>query len=89
MTGRPAYRPHLWVPHGSENAEFCTVCGEFQTPENAAEACPETPDDMVAPLGGTLTDWLMLWNGTADMPEPPDGWDDEQRQEAALDRVPL
>jgi hypothetical protein len=73
----PPYHPHLWVPYPfvSADAEICTLCGEFLTPDNGAEDCPETfpeieddpPQTPAAPL---------------DQPEPPDGSDDEQRRGA-------
>ena len=68
----PPYRPHLWVPDWPEGAEICTLCGEYATPENAEASCPETIDDMPEPR--------ELRTPPPDMPEPPDGWDDEQRQ---------
>lgn len=37
MTGRP----HLWVPYGMDNAEICTLCGEWLTPATAEAECPE------------------------------------------------
>ena len=75
MTERPLpYHPHLWVPYGLDDAEICTLCGEFLTPDNGDEDCPEAfpdiedePPEMPAP---------------ADQAEPPDGEDDEQRQGA-------
>jgi hypothetical protein len=46
MTAQPpaSGRRHLWVsyPYMPGEAEICTLCGEFQTPENAAGDCAET-----------------------------------------------
>lgn len=79
MSDRPLpYHPHLWVPYPtprSTEADICTLCGAFLTPDNGDEDCPETfpeieddpPEAPAAPL---------------DQPEPPDGSDDEQRQGA-------
>lgn len=76
MTAPTPRRPHLWViyPYAPGDAEICTLCSEFQTPENAEEDCPETfpeidsdPPEMPA---------------AADQAEPADGSDDEQRQGA-------
>jgi hypothetical protein len=72
-------RPHLWVPYpyAPGEAEICTLCAEFQTPENAAGECAETlmGDELAAV--------------PADMPrmvpaqlEPPEGADDEMRHGA-------
>jgi len=41
-------RPHLWVPYGIDDAEICTLCGEFSTPETRAGECPEILDDELA-----------------------------------------
>lgn len=64
MTGRP----HLWVPYGSENAEICTLCGEWLTPATAEAECPESIADEPAEM-------------PAEMPEleAADGADDELR----------
>ena len=73
-----SHRPHLWVPYpyfGRDGeAEICTFCGEFQTPENAAADCPETLLDELAPIPADMTD-------TAEI-ELADGTDDELRQGA-------
>jgi hypothetical protein len=54
MTGRP----HLWVPYGQEygmgDAEICTLCGDFSTPESRAADCPEILPDELAPLPAEL-----------------------------------
>ena len=76
MTERPlSYRPHLWVPSDpAAEAEICTLCGAFLTPDNSGDDCPESlPDEIAA--------------DPPDMPpaepaEPADGWDDEQRSQA-------
>jgi hypothetical protein len=73
----PPYRPHLWVPDWPEGAEICTLCGEYATPENAEASCPETIDDMPEPP-------RELRMPPPEMPEPPDGWDDEQRRQKAI-----
>ena len=67
----PRYRPHLWVPDGPAS-EICTLCGEFQTPENAGASCTETieddlPDQAAAPPAEPLD-------------ELREGTDDELRQ---------
>jgi hypothetical protein len=64
------YRPHLWVPypHAPTEAEICSLCGEFETPENAAGDCPETFMDEDLELPADLP------------PEPEPDDDDELRQ---------
>jgi hypothetical protein len=67
-------RPHLWVPYHyvPGAAEICTLCGEFQTPENVTGECPETFDEPadVPPDTPPL--------------EPAEGADDEMRQGAII-----
>jgi hypothetical protein len=63
-------RPHLWVPYGVDDAEICTLCGDWLTPATAEAECPETMTDELAPI-------------PADMPSmasPADGADDEMQQ---------
>lgn len=69
-------RPHLWVsyPHGHGEAEICTLCGEFQTPENVAGECPETLMDELAPMPADLSRMIQ-----PDQPGPAEGADDEMR----------
>ena len=40
----PPVRRHLWVPypHAPGDAEMCSLCGEFLTPENGDADCQET-----------------------------------------------
>jgi hypothetical protein len=68
-------RPHLWVPYHyvPGSAEICTLCGEFQTPENARGECPETFEDEAAEIPAELPTL-----------EPRDGADDEMQYGATV-----
>ena len=70
-------RPHLWVtyPYAPGDAEICTLCDAFLTPDNADEDCPETFPDIEDELPPEMP-------AAADQAEPADGSDDEQRQGA-------
>ena len=67
-------RPHLWFPdpHAPGEAEFCTLCGDFQTPENAAGDCSETFMDEDVELPAEIPPEAE--------PEQPDGTDGELLQ---------
>ena len=76
MTDRPfPPHPHLWVsyPYAPGDAEICTLCDAFLTPDNGDEDCPESfPDIEDAP---------------PEMPaaaDQPAGADDEMRQGAII-----
>ena len=82
MSDRPSpERPHLWVsdPYGPGEAEICTLCGEFQTPENLAGECAETLTDDLPPIPPDMPG--IAWPDGLD---PADGTDDEQRQGAII-----
>jgi hypothetical protein len=68
-------RPHLWVPYGVDDAEICTLCGEFSTPETRAAECAETLMDELAPVPADMPS--MAWPADLD---PAHGTDDELRQ---------
>jgi hypothetical protein len=72
-------RPHLWVPYpyAPGDAEICMLCGEFQTPENAAGGCPETLMDELAPVPLDMPGMLP------DL-DPADGADNEMRAGAII-----
>lgn len=76
MTERPpAYHPHLWVPNDpADEAEICSLCGAFLTPDNSTEDCPENFADEIADTPPEIST-------PPDQVEPADGWDDEQRYE--------
>jgi hypothetical protein len=75
MTERPPpYHPHLWVPNDpADEAEICTLCGAFLTPDNSGEDCPESFPEIAADPPEEVP--------LPDQAEPADGWDDEQRCE--------
>jgi hypothetical protein len=66
-----AHAPHLWVPYGIGDAEICTLCGDWLTPQTAEAECPETLTDDLPPV-------------PAELPalEAAEGADDELRQGA-------
>jgi hypothetical protein len=75
-------RPHLWVPYPymPGEAAICTLCGEFQTPENAAGECAEPfmGDDLAAVPADIPS---LAWPADLD---PAEGADDEMRQGAVI-----
>jgi hypothetical protein len=79
VTERAArYHPHLWVPDGpTAEAEICTLCGAFLTPDNSGEDCPESLPEEIAANPPEMPPEIP----PPDQAEPADGWDDEQRYE--------
>jgi hypothetical protein len=62
-------QPHLWVPYPyRDNAEVCTICGAYMTPETAEGECPETVDEEPAsiPIAATVMPDLATADGEDD-----------------------
>jgi hypothetical protein len=79
-------RPHLWVtyPYAPGDAEICTCCGEFQTPENAAGECSDILLDELAPVPLDMPNYFVGPAGWDWLDSTSDGTDDEMRQGAII-----